>query len=96
MASEVLPKLNRTLYVWATNDLSNLDPSVVPAGSVFNMYTDLGSTLNTTAVRGVPAILSAPYCEIDVQAFSIHALVADLVFQIWTRRSRTAWGRAAR
>ena len=63
MASEVLPKLNRTLYVWATNDLSNLDPSVVPAGSVFNMYTDLGSTLNTTAVRGVPAILSAPYCE---------------------------------
>ncbi len=63
MTSEVLPKLNRTLYVWATNDLSNLDPSVVPAGSVFNMYTDLGSTLNTTAVRGVPAILSAPYCE---------------------------------
>ena len=63
MASEVLPKLNRTLYVWATSDLSNLDPSVVPAGSVFNMYTDLGSTLNTTAVRGVPAILSAPYCK---------------------------------
>ena len=63
MASEVLPKLNRTLYVWATNDLSNLDPSVVPAGSVFNRATDRGSTLSTTAVRGVPGSRAGPYCE---------------------------------
>jgi hypothetical protein len=26
-----------------------------------NRYTDLGSTLNTTAAQGIPAILSAPY-----------------------------------
>ena len=32
-----------------------------PPGTVFNLYTDLSAVLNETAVRGVPAVLSAPY-----------------------------------
>lgn len=66
---DVLPKLNRTLYVWVEDDLSNLDPSSVPTGSVFNMYTNLGSTLNTTVARGVPGILSAPYYLDQTQSY---------------------------
>ena len=65
----MLPKLNKTLHVWATSDLSNLDPRNVPAGSVFNMYTNLGSTLNTTVARGVPAVLSAPYYLDQTQSY---------------------------
>lgn len=69
VGAEVLPSLHRTLHVWGTNDLSNLDPHIVPAGSVFNLYTDLSSTLNTTAVRGVPGILSAPYYLDQTQSY---------------------------
>lgn len=38
VTQDVLPSLNRTLMVWATDDLSNLDPQNVPDGTVFNMY----------------------------------------------------------
>ena len=69
MSTDVLPKLNRTLYVWATNDLSNIDPKIVPPGTVFNMYTNLGATLNTTVGRGVPSVLSAPYYLDQTQSY---------------------------
>jgi hypothetical protein len=38
VATDVMPRLHRTLYVWATDDLSNLSPDIVPIGTVFNMY----------------------------------------------------------
>ena len=77
MATDVMPKLNRTLYVWATDDLSNLDPSDVPDGTVFNMYTNLGSTLNTTVTRGVPSILSAPFYLDQTQSYRMGTGLAD-------------------
>lgn len=77
LTADVLPKLNRTLHVWATSDLSNLDPSDVPSGSVFNMYTNLGSTLNTTVARGVPAILSAPYYLDQTQSYRMGTGMRD-------------------
>ena len=39
-----------------------------PPGTVFNLYTDLNAVLNATALRGVPAILSAPYYLDDTLA----------------------------
>jgi hexosaminidase len=61
VSAEVMPALNRTLYVWGTTHLQNLDPSITPEGSVFNLYTALDASLNVTAKRGVPGVLSAPY-----------------------------------
>ena len=62
MTKDVLPSLpDKTLTIWGTADLSNLDPSILPPGSVFNMYTGLDATLETTARKGVPGVLSAPY-----------------------------------
>jgi hypothetical protein len=41
VTTDVLPNLTvkKPLYVWGTDSLSNLDPSSVPAGSEFNLYT---------------------------------------------------------
>ena len=69
VTAEVLPRLNRTLYVWGTGTLSNLDPSTVPLGTVFNLYTNLAASLNATARRGVPGILSAPYYLDQTQGY---------------------------
>jgi hypothetical protein len=41
----------------------------VPEGTVFNLYTQLDATLNITAHRGIPAILSAPYYLDQTQAY---------------------------
>ena len=35
--------------------LSAQDPSILPPGSVYNLFTRLNATLHTTARRGVPA-----------------------------------------
>ena len=69
VVAEVLPQLNRTLYVWGNDDLHNLDPAIVPLGTVFNLFTRLNSTLRATARRGVPGILSAPYYLDQTQSY---------------------------
>ena len=46
-------------------------------GSVVNMYTNLGSTRNTTVARGVPAILSAPYYLDQTQSYRMGSGVRD-------------------
>ena len=69
LTADVLPHLNRTLYVWGTTDLSNLDPASVPPGTVFNLYTRLDANLNVTAQRGVPGVLSAPYYLDQTQSY---------------------------
>ena len=69
VTAEVLPHLNKTLSVWGTDQLGNLDPSIVPPGTVFNLYTQLDATLNTTAHRGVPGVLSAPYYLDQTQSY---------------------------
>lgn len=69
VTAEVLPHLDKTLYVWGTDQLGNLDPSIVPHGTVFNLYTQLDATLNTTAHRDVPGVLSAPYYLDQTQSY---------------------------
>jgi len=69
VSAEVMPFLNRTLYVWGTAQLENLDPAVTPPGTVFNLYTQLDASLNITAKRGVPGILSAPYYLDQTQSY---------------------------
>eukprot|EP00941_MAST-03F_sp_MAST-3F-sp1_P001882 g1882.t1 len=69
MTKSVLPQLNRTLYVWGTDNMSNLDPDIVPPGTVFNLYTKLNATLQTTARRGIPGVLSAPYYLDQTQSY---------------------------
>jgi hypothetical protein len=71
-----MPTLNRTLYVWGTTHLTNLDPAVTPDGTVFNLYTALDASLNVTAKRGVPGVLSAPYYLDQTQSYRESALYA--------------------
>ena len=79
VTADVLPKLTqeRTLHVWGTDTLSNLDPGVVPPGTVFNLYTKLDATLETTAARGVPGILSAPYYLDQTQSYRMGPGLGD-------------------
>ena len=66
---QVMPTLKRTLYVWGTTNLTNLDPDVTPEGTVFNLYTALDASLDITAKRGVPGVLSAPYYLDQTQSY---------------------------